>query len=102
MRKNIIIFLLAITSCKEQIDLEYIKSKEWAYDEGFQFANVDFIRFDTQETLFSLKGDTILRNGKPCAIITALDKDNISMTLKSLDGKEKGEYWISQERMNGH
>lgn len=100
--KFLYISVLSVTflSCKEDIDLSYVKSNLWSYDSGFKIGEGDFVEFDRKQKIFELKGDTIFYNGNPRAIIESINKKYFLMKIKSIDGKEKGEYTNVEERLH--
>jgi hypothetical protein len=85
---------LCLTSCRSQIDVEYIKSTGWSYSDGYWVT--DFFTFDTSG-YYSIKGDTIFVHGKPQALIVDLDKKSFDLTITSLDGKKTGHYMDERE-----
>lgn len=86
---NLSVILFA---CKDKpIDTVYVKSALWSWSKGFKVGDGDFIEFE-KSNFYTLKGDTILRKGVPRATIIKLDKKNFLMKIKTLDGKQEGEY----------
>ncbi len=81
--------LLFAVSCKRSIDYDYVKSAEWLYAKGFRVT--DYLVFD-KTNYYSIKGDTLLVQGKPKAIIISADKGKFDLTIQSLDGKSIGHY----------
>lgn len=89
--------IVLLMSCKKNLDLNYIKSKTWSYENGFKIGKGDFVLFDKNDKLFDLKQDTIYYEGAPRAIITDLNKETYTLKVKSIDGKLKGEYRNPEE-----
>lgn len=98
--KVILLFFILIsclTSCKSNIDVEYLKSTDWIYNDGYRVT--DFFTFD-KSGYYSIKCDTILVDGKPRALIIDLNKKGHDLTIKSLDGKKIGHYMDEREMEN--
>jgi len=94
MKKIILyIFLSMMASCNsDPIDLDYIKSSGWQYDRGFKIGEGDFLSFDKESKVFSIKDKTIFYKGQARAIIKRLDKKNNEMIIHSIEGKVSGVY----------
>ena len=93
-----LLLLFFITSCYNNSNTNYVKSKVWSYDRGFKLGKGDFITFDTSR-IFELRGDTIFYQGKPGARIQNIDRKNFVMNLRSLDGKQDGTYRNVEESL---
>lgn len=72
-------FLFMIFSCKDSVDINYVKSKMWSYEKGFKVGQGDIIVFDDKHKIFEIKGDTIYFNNNPRAIIRNVSKKNFQM-----------------------
>lgn len=95
----IIFFVVIISSCNNDIDYQYIKSKTWNHDSGFKIGKGDIVEFKGSQTLFELKEDTIYYDSQPRAIIKALNKKYYNLTVTSIDGKETGSYRNDDESL---
>ncbi len=90
----ILIFLLPM--CKNEIDVEYIKSNQWIHLEGFKIGQGDYIKFNETET-FKIKDDTILYRDVPRAVVIKLNKKVNEMIVRSINGSEEGTYINTDE-----
>jgi hypothetical protein len=83
----ILILAFGLNSCdRKKVDIEYVKSALWQWDEGFKIGDGDFVDFDTTN-FHTISHDTIFRKGVPRCIIIKTDKANYLMKVRSLTGK---------------
>jgi len=97
MRPLILIFcVVLLSSSKKTIDYEYLKSRDWSYSGGYRIT--DFINFK-ETSGYSVRGDTLLLDNRPRAIILRLDKASYDLTIQSLDGLKEGHYMSDEEML---
>jgi hypothetical protein len=81
---SISIGLVALTSCRNKIDLEYLKSSSWVWERGFKIGDGDFVDFDSD--FYTVSHDTLFRKGIARCVIVKTSKDRNMMKVKSLTG----------------
>ena len=88
-----------LVSCKDRVDIEYVRSKVWEHESGFRIGEGDFVVFRNNENLFQLRRDTIYYSDTPKALVKWLDKKRFNLTVVSIDGKESGVYRNQEESL---
>lgn len=89
----VVIVSFILISCKsESIDFDYVKTSYWQYDNGFKIGKGDFISFENDNKVFSLKGSIIYFKDEPLAVIKYVDKKNNELIVESIDNQERGMY----------
>ena len=97
MKKSIFFAILLFYACKPSIDLNYIKSTAWLHVKGYKITEmIDF----NGHIGYALKGDTIMLDNKPQAIIIGLDKKNFDLTIQSMDSMKVGHYMDEEETLH--
>ena len=92
MRLFFILFSVFIIVSGCGVDRDYVRQSEWVWDSGFRIGQGDFMKFDKQENIYQLNGDTIYYRGKPKAVLIALSKKFFNLTIRSVETGEIGYY----------
>ncbi len=91
-----VILLLLFSMCRKEIDMGFIKSNQWIYQEGFRIGEGSYINFK-KSTLFKINHDTIVYKGVSRAVVIKLNKNANEMVVLSMDGSEEGTYTNTDE-----
>lgn len=93
---SILLFTIGVASCEnKKVDIEYVKSALWQWEQGFKIGDGDFVNFDTSD-FHTISHDTIFRKGIPRCIIVETNRSKYLMKVKSLTG-EIGYYTDSEQ-----
>ena len=87
-----ICILIVLLGCqRNHIDIIYVKSIEWQYENGYKVGMGDFMDFTNENTGFKIVNDTIYFLNEPNAIILSVKKRSRELIVRSFDGR-KGKY----------
>ena len=91
MRLSYCFVALMLFACSDRIDYGYVKSEAWLYTSGYHDLG-DYIAFDRNGSVWSIRGDTLFKHGDPVARLISLDKGDNEITLMSLKGDDRAVY----------
>jgi hypothetical protein len=82
--------VLLFAACSSAVDHDYIRARAWIYESGYHVD--DELGFDFKSETHQLRGDTIVVNGVPKAVVTALYKGDNILKIRSVESGEEGKY----------